>query len=122
MINLTAARLIWLLYTSDWVEEGAGSGLDLVWWVGSIWNCTLGAAAPTADARPFPGCPPAALCHCPLVTVPCSLTSHISRTVNLRALTLCKCLILRVAFILKKFTRVPQHVVPPPVFLLDTFW
>lgn len=37
MINLTAARLIWLLYTSDWVEEGAGSGVDLVRWVGSSW-------------------------------------------------------------------------------------
>lgn len=62
MINLTAARLIWLLYTSDWVEEGAGSGLDLMWWVGSSWA----ASVERPCWPPSPGCSLAVLCPPPV--------------------------------------------------------
>lgn len=90
MINLTAARLIWLLYTSDWVEEGAGSGLDLVWWMSSS-RAPLGQQLHLLRPcrLPSPGCSLVVLCP-PLVTASCSLTFPLPMlaAVNLFALTL----------------------------------
>lgn len=116
MINLTAARLIWLLYTSDRVEEGAGSGLDLMRWVGSSWVdallpalfwllpcCPLLPHVPSSEAYRFP----------PTLTPAASLL----------ALTPVCLTLSRDGFCSQETPSLPLPLpIAPPTFLLNTFW
>lgn len=116
MINLTAARLIWLLYTSDWVEEGAGSELDLMWRVGSSW-------APVVQQLRLRGLLPALSWSLPCCPLPSSGHRPPQKPTSLPA-TLAICCYVPP---LGGFCSQEIHSIAPPhthtpAFLLDTFW